>query len=203
MNTKSLPGHVRTHLAVLSMKDDEFRKALIADPMNTVRTNFGLPEGVSLRVVEADAATTCIVIPRRPPDWPSYLSASDVLARLKKVLRPLSEGVPAVAEAVLGLIARAMVDEKYAARLISSPESTMREAGIAVPNGVKLMVFQETESESVLIIPSNQPSVVITDDELDATAVLLQDSLTQTKFTWGSWPFSCSNPATWCPSCLK
>jgi hypothetical protein len=202
MNAKSLPGHVRSHLAVLSMKDEEFRKALIADPMNTVRTNFGLPEGTTLRVVEVDAATSCIVIPRRPPDWPSYLSVSDALSRLKMVFGPLSGAVPTVAEGVLGLIAKAMVDEKFAARLISNPESTMREEGIALPNGVKVMVVQENVSESVIIIPK-QANVAITDDDLDATAILLQDSLTQTRFAWGSWPFSCSNPPTWCPSCQK
>jgi hypothetical protein len=199
----SLPASLRARLAQLSMKDDEFRKAFVADPMNTVRRHFALPEGGSLRVVEVDPATTCILIPRRPPEWPSDMSASDAVARLKKVLTPLSHGVPAIAEAVLGLIARAMVDQRYAEGLISSPKSVMREAGINVPDGVDVMVAQETGSESVVIIPSKQPSVVITDDDLDATAILLRDSLVQADMTTGSWPFKCSNPDTWCPTCLK
>ena len=199
----SLPASMRARLAQLSMKDAEFRKAIVADPMNAVRKNFTLPEGVNLRVVEVDAATTCIVIPPYPPDWPSGMSASDAAARLKEVLTPLSHGVPTVAEAVLGLIARAMVDEQYAAGLIGSPKSAMQEAGINVPDGVDVMVVQETGSESVVIIPLKQPSVVITDDDLDATAILLRDSLMQADMTTGSWPFKCSNPDTWCPTCQK
>ena len=169
--------------------------------MNTVRSAYGMPEGVGLRVIEADAATTCIVIPRRPKDWPSDISASDALARLKSVFRPLSDGISAAADGVLGLIAQAMADEKYAATLIASPESVMQKAGVDVAKGVKITVVQETESEIVVIIPSSKPRVVLTDDELDRTAVLLQDSLHQLRMTTGSWPFSCSNPPTWCPYC--
>lgn len=202
MATKSLPASMRTRLAVLSMKDDEFRKALVADPMTTVRTNFGLPEGVSLRVVEADPATACIVIPRRPSDWPADISASDALDRLKKVLAPRPEDLPARAEGVLSVIGRAMVDEEYAATLVGNPHSALREAGVPVPDGVEVMVLQETESESVLIVRPNEPGVGIADAELEAASVL-QDSLMQTEMTDGSWPFKCSNPPTWCPSCLK
>jgi hypothetical protein len=185
------------------MKDRDFRTALIADPTKMVRMNFGLPDGIKLRIVETEPDTTRIVIPHRPKEWPKNLSASDALTRLKQAFGSFSPSVPAVAEAVLGIIAKAMVDEEYAAKLISSPLPIMQEAGVVIPKGVKILVIQEGESEAVVVLPSIQPSVVPTEGELNETTLLLRDTLIQTEMANGSWPFHCTNPDTWCPSCLK
>ena len=203
MKSHSLNASLRTRLAVLATKDSEFRAALVADPMKAIRANFQLPEGTKVRVVEVDLATGCIVIPHRPTDWPANISTTDALKRLVKIMSPEGADIPEISKEVLAVIAKAMADTGYAATLMKDPVSALRASGIDVPNGVAVMVFQEAPGESIVIVPSEPPSVTLSDDELDDTAIMLQDSMMQTRMSNGSWPFRCSNPPTWCPSCVK
>ena len=51
-------------------------------------------------------------------------------------------------------VARAMKDPAFKERLMSAPVATLREAGVAVPDGVNIRVFQNTEAEVNLVLPS-------------------------------------------------
>jgi hypothetical protein len=96
-----------------------------------------------------------------------------------------------------------MIDEGYATRLLGDPVATLRTDGINVPDGVEVIAVRETGTESIVIIPTRPPDVELGDNELDDTAIILRESLEQTQMSDGSWPFRCSNPPTWCPSCQK
>lgn len=203
MKRDFLSASVRTRLAALATADSEFRSALVADPRATVQANFQLPPGTTLRVVEAPPGATCIVIPQRPTGWPAGLSAADAQKRLEQVMSPQPAGLPEISRLVLSVIAKAMTDNAFAASLIADPVSALRTAGIDAPNDVSVIVVQEAPGESIIIVPAEPPAIAPRNDDLDDTAVFLHDSMMQTQMSNGSWPFTCSNPPTWCPSCMK
>jgi hypothetical protein len=72
------------------------------------------------------------------------------------------------------LVARAMKDEAFRERLLSSPKETLeRELGIMVPTGVTIQVHQDTPSMLHLVLPTKQSSgemQELSDAELEQVA---------------------------------
>jgi hypothetical protein len=65
-------------------------------------------------------------------------------------------------------VERAIKDPAFKEKLMSDPVATLREAGVAVPDGVKIRVFQNTEHEVNLVLPSTSVDGVVTDAALEA-----------------------------------
>ena len=51
------------------------------------------------------------------------------------------------------IASRALEDDDYRQRLIDDPASVLRSAGIKVPEGVTLIVHENTEEEIHLVLP--------------------------------------------------
>ena len=67
-------------------------------------------------------------------------------------------------------VVRAIKDPAFKARLVADPVETLREAGVAVPDGVRIKVFENTQDEVHLVLPSNPIGGAITEAELERVA---------------------------------
>ena len=64
-------------------------------------------------------------------------------------------------------VARASKDPAFKRRLMSDPVATLKEAGVAVPDGLKIKVYENTPDEVHLVLPSNPIGGVVTEAELE------------------------------------
>ena len=67
------------------------------------------------------------------------------------------------------VVSRAWADESFRAKLEADPASVLAEAGLAVPEGVKVIVVTESPGNITLTIPP-APSNETSDEELQAVA---------------------------------
>ena len=67
------------------------------------------------------------------------------------------------------IIARAWRDPAFKAKLMADPHSTLKEAGIAAPPGVKVTVVENTDTHHHLVLPP-KPTGELSDAELDKVA---------------------------------
>ena len=51
------------------------------------------------------------------------------------------------------VISRTLKDRKFKARLLADPAATLKEAGVAVPDGVAVKVHENSEREVHLVLP--------------------------------------------------
>ncbi len=67
------------------------------------------------------------------------------------------------------IIARAWRDPAFKAKLLADPHGTLKEAGVAVPAGVKVTVVENTDTHHHLV-PPPKPTGELSDAELDKVA---------------------------------
>jgi hypothetical protein len=91
-------------------------------------------------------------------------------------LTHLKEGIPMSqtdqdkATAAHGkIIARAWRDPAFKAKLLADPHTTLKEAGVAVPEGVTVKVVENTDTHHHLVLPP-KPTGELSDVELDKVA---------------------------------
>ena len=67
------------------------------------------------------------------------------------------------------IIARAWRDPAFKAKLIADPHATLKEAGVAMPEGVTVKVVENTDTHYNLVLPP-RPSGELSDEALDKVA---------------------------------
>ena len=67
------------------------------------------------------------------------------------------------------IIARAWRDPAFKAKLLADPHATLKEAGIAVPEGVTVKVVENTDTHHHLVLPP-KPTGELSDEALDKVA---------------------------------
>ena len=71
-------------------------------------------------------------------------------------------------KALAKLIAKAWADAQFKAKLMADPASVLRAEGVAIPEGVKIDVFENTEERIHLVIPKKPDE--LSDEALDFAA---------------------------------
>jgi len=66
------------------------------------------------------------------------------------------------------IVAQAWADEDFKARLMTDPRSVLSEYGIEVPEGIELVVVEDTDTVHHLTLPPS-PEGELTDEELVGT----------------------------------
>jgi len=66
------------------------------------------------------------------------------------------------------LIAKAWVDAQFKAKLMADPASVLRAEGFAIPEGMRIDVFENTDERIYLVIPKKPDQ--LSDEELDIAA---------------------------------
>jgi hypothetical protein len=67
------------------------------------------------------------------------------------------------------VVARAWRDPAFKAKLKADPEAALKEAGVALPAGLKVTVVENTAQHFHLILPP-KPSAELSDQQLDKVA---------------------------------
>ncbi len=67
------------------------------------------------------------------------------------------------------VVARAWSDEAFKAQLLSDPAAALKEAGVAVPDGVTVEVVENTETLFHLVLPP-RPDEELSDEALEKVA---------------------------------
>jgi hypothetical protein len=57
--------------------------------------------------------------------------------------------------------ARAWLDDAFRRKLVSDPEGTLKEQGVEVPAGVKVVVVEDDERKVYWVIPKRPPTGVM------------------------------------------
>lgn len=68
------------------------------------------------------------------------------------------------------VVARAIKDPAFKGRLMNDPVATLKDAGVAVPDGVKIKVFENTKDQMHLVLPTNPAEGAVTEAELERVA---------------------------------
>ena len=73
-------------------------------------------------------------------------------------------------------IARALKDQAFKSRLLADPVATLKEAGVAVPDGLAIKVVENTANEVHMVLPDYPAADPLSDTELERIATgSLQD----------------------------
>ena len=67
------------------------------------------------------------------------------------------------------IVATAWADEEFKARLLADPRSVLAEYGIEVPDGIELVIAEDTDTVHHLTLPAS-PAGELTDEELVGAA---------------------------------
>ncbi len=67
------------------------------------------------------------------------------------------------------VVARTWRDAAFKAKLMADPQATLKEAGVAVPAGVKVTVVENTAQHFHLVLPP-KPTGELSDEALDGVA---------------------------------
>ena len=67
------------------------------------------------------------------------------------------------------VVARTWRDAAFKAKLLADPQATLKEAGVAVPAGVKVTVVENTAQHFHLVLPP-KPTGELSDEALDGVA---------------------------------
>ncbi len=67
------------------------------------------------------------------------------------------------------VVARAWSDDAFKAQLLGDPATALKEAGVAVPDGVEVKVVENTEAVFHLVLPP-RPDEELSDETLDKVA---------------------------------
>ena len=67
-------------------------------------------------------------------------------------------------------IARALKDRAFKSRLLADPVATLKEAGVAVPDGVAIKVVENTASQVHMVLPDYSAADQLSDAELERVA---------------------------------
>jgi hypothetical protein len=68
------------------------------------------------------------------------------------------------------LIAKTWADEVFKQRLMSNPVGVLKEAGVEVPEGIKVVVVEDTETIMHLVLPPKPSEDELSEEELSQAA---------------------------------
>jgi hypothetical protein len=68
--------------------------------------------------------------------------------------------------------ARALDDDDYRQQLIDDPATVLRDAGLEVPDGITLIVHENTDDELHLVLPS-RPGEPLSIEEVDVSVIVV------------------------------
>ncbi|HZO78644.1 MAG TPA: NHLP leader peptide family RiPP precursor [Solirubrobacteraceae bacterium] len=71
-----------------------------------------------------------------------------------------------------GVAAKALDDDAYRRRLLDDPAGTLKQEGLTVPDGVKVVVHQNTKKEVHLVLPTGlQDAQELSSSETDVSVL--------------------------------
>jgi len=95
----------------------------------------------------------------------------DSLSVKNFVLPEAIEGeLPKSADPVISVVQRALQDSAFRDKLLKDPKTTVRDAGVAVPDAIDIHVYQNTKDTLHLVLPSNPADAELSDADLEAVA---------------------------------
>lgn len=69
------------------------------------------------------------------------------------------------------IVAKAWKDPDFKALLLKNPESALRSLGVEVPQGIKVVTYENTESQFCFVLPQPPPgALALSDEELETIA---------------------------------
>jgi hypothetical protein len=75
-------------------------------------------------------------------------------------------------EHLRGVAAKALDDDAYRQRLLDDPAGTLKQEGLTVPDGVKVVVHQNTTQEVHLVLPTGlQEAQELSSNETDVSVL--------------------------------
>jgi Nitrile hydratase, alpha chain len=75
-------------------------------------------------------------------------------------------------ERLRGVAAKALDDDTYRQRLLDDPAGTLKHEGLTVPDGVKVVVHQNTHQEVHLVLPTGlQEAQELNSNETDVSVL--------------------------------
>ena len=75
-------------------------------------------------------------------------------------------------EQLRGVAAKALDDDAYRQRLLDDPAATLKQEGLTVPDGVKVVVHQNTRQEVHLVLPTGlQEAHELSSNETDVSVL--------------------------------
>lgn len=143
-------------LVAKTCQDLEFRKAFLSDPTGCLaEAGARLPEDARIVVHEN-----------------SFSEFNVVLAPFSKDTRtmPFIETPREIGRAFYSLIRKAVADREFRGRLIADPRACAAEAGITIPPGIEVRVFEDGGSVAHVILPVLPPEGVLGAEELRKVA---------------------------------
>ena len=86
------------------------------------------------------------------------------------VLPPDGTEIPQSDNPETKIIARALQDSAYKARLWENPQAAAEEIGVELPNSMTIIVLQNSKDEMHFVIPANPSDCELSEAELEAVA---------------------------------
>lgn len=155
-------------LITQSLKDEEFKRKLLASPKETIENKLGvkLPKELKISLLEETENTSYMVIPCNPyegileeEELKNILGITykDVIQLLLKQSRHVSIGDESPLlddEASTTIICRTWRDNVFKQKLLNNPSETLiKELGYETQDNIKLEIFIETVDTLYIVLP--------------------------------------------------
>jgi hypothetical protein len=89
------------------------------------------------------------------------------------------------ARKVAKIIAKAWTDERFKARLLTDPSTTLKEEGVEIPPGVEVRIVEDTAYVHHFLLPGKPSSKELSDEQLtDVAAGLAEWKLSAPMTGW-------------------
>lgn len=149
------------HLITRALKDEDFRKELIANPKAVIENELGtkLPEDLEIKVLEETEDTVYMVLPCNPYEGVSEeeLQASLGMTYEDVALWVLEQQRNCLLdeESSIAIISRTWRDKAYKQELLNNPILIVeKELGEKIQENIKINIFEETANIIYILLPS-------------------------------------------------
>ncbi|MDB9405989.1 NHLP leader peptide family RiPP precursor [Microcystis aeruginosa CS-1036] len=148
------------HLITRALKDEEFKRELIANPKAVIERELGtkLPDELEINVLEETEDTIYMVLPCNPYEG---ISEEELKASLGITYEDVAKWVSEQQRNTLLdetssilVISRAWKDEGFKQELLKNPKRTLtKELEITIPDSLDIQVISETPNALYLVLP--------------------------------------------------
>lgn len=155
-------------LITQALKDEDFKKKLLANPKETIENKLGtkLPEELKISFLEETENTFYMVVPCNPYEGIleevelrdtlgiTYEDVAQLLLKHGGYVSIGDENVPLDNEMSTAIICRIWRDDIFKQKLLSNPSETLiKELGYEVQDDAKLEIFIETADTLHIVLP--------------------------------------------------
>jgi hypothetical protein len=148
------------HLITRALKDEEFKRELIANPKAVIESELGtkLPDELEINVLEETEDTIYMVLPCNPYDG---MSEEQLQASFGMTYEDVAQWVLEYhqfytldTESNLRIISKIWIDERFKYNLLSQTKNTLeKDLEIQAPDSFDLQAIEETKNRIYLLLP--------------------------------------------------